>query len=584
VDGWAEAVAELQYLPSIPYVPNATYAGGNDDIVLTNVQIGTRANQLINGHAFPLSLVSIGPLTLPAAGFFQAPGMPVANVRDFRSFLANEEEAALIEQEESLDENERRFTDAEYATDVWFHNVIAKGVIAYNPTFVLQKVRFQDLSMLGEEFNGEVDVTMRHFWLDLRFMDDQKPLNRFRVDPQAFPLSANTQYGVGAVVLLELSADDQVMRPVAIRVAMTKEDGSKSTQVFVRGECTDSAWIMALLAAACSYTQTGVGISHIFGYHVHAAAFQQHFFNNLDEGHSLRHMLGPMSKYTMQFDTAVLENTFAPLSLMPYYNANLSQFSSVLEGWNTLGQRFPYFSLLPSAILRRQGIRERDFTKNESWDLYPLVRFQLQVEQASRDFVSSFVQHLYTDNQSVRNDAQLQAFFEAIQDPSQGNIRATSSGRLSSVKDVQEFLLPYVYSNIVHGSARMRRYILSGTVIPNDIASFMSTEIVDAGPDAEYSMESILRSLPDTQVLFEQYKFSTFFQSTDNFGSLVTDSDDDLATMQTVQPYACSAFNEYFARLQHSVLDIYHEGYYAGFDDISDTISRWPINQEARRR
>lgn len=569
--GWDDATEGLRSLPSIPFVPDATFAGGNDDIVLNNIQIGTRANQLLSDHPFPLSLVTLNGVTLPAAAFYQQPTQSLESVEQFRNFLANDEEAALIEQEESITENARRFTDADFATDVWFERTIAKGVIAYNPLFVLKKVGVRDLHMLEDELDGQFRVKPSHYFLDLRYMDSQKPLNRAEIDSVNFPYSTNTQYGVGSVVILEMGRD-QVMRPVAIRIVMTQDDGSQAKQIFVRGECTDSAWIMSLLAAACSYTQTGVGLSHIYGYHVNAAAFQQQFYNALSGNHTIMKMLRPMGKMTMQFNTAVLMNTWAPLSLMPYYNHALSQFETVLKGWSSLASQFPYYKNLPSIILKEHKIHAADFTNEEPWDLYPAIGFQLKCEHAARRFVSAFVHHLYPNNKAVQRDVQLQAFYKAMKDPSGGNMKPGLTHKLHSVHDVKAFLLPYVYSVVVHGSARMRRYILAGTVVPNDIASFMSADIVqDGSPNREYSLSDMLKSLPDTSVLFEQYKFSTFFQATDNFGGFV----------DAPSPYDCDEYNEIFAELQEDVISIFEEGYYEGFDEVSDTISRWPLNQEA---
>ena len=438
---------------------------------------------------------------------------------------------------------------------------------------VLQKVQTTHSEELNEEFQGQFLVRPEyHYWMDLRHMDDQMPQNRAQTSPEDHPEGTNTQYGVGSVVILEMG-QDKVLRPVAIRITMMKEDGSQAKRVFVRGESTNSAWIMALLAAACSYTQTSVGISHIYAYHAQAANFQSQFYNNLGPKHSLMEMLNPMTKFTMQFNTAVLENSWATLGMMPYYNSGLGQFRSVMKGWNTMAEKIPYYKLLPSAILPEAGIAKSDFTDLLDWDKYPLMKFQLACEEAARKFVSQYIHHLYRDDKSVLEDVQLQNFFEAMQDPERGNVQATLSGRLSTIEDLDSFLLPYMYGTIVHGSARMKRYILAGSAIPNNIASFMSTELVDRGPTAEYSMSSILTSLPDTATLAQQYQFTTFFQATDNFASLLDDVGERTA------PYSCDALNQIFQQLQADVLEIYEEGYYAA--EIGENHSKWPLNQEA---
>jgi len=564
-------------LPGMPYVNSESDAAGHD-IRASQPVISERISWAMAASISALGAVTLQGKTLPAAAWYltntvlESPEQfPFFQTSHLTIHQSNGEGSQPAEHLPVLVDNPRRFRDTDYATEVWFHNVVGRSVAAFNCPLVFARVRSEQVEDVAAELDHRAAVNTSMFWLDLRDTDKV---------PAQSETGKRTKYGVGAVVLLEFCRDSQgakVLCPVAVRLG-TLIDQTLHKSVFVRGQSSESSWRFALLAAACAFSQVGVGFLHILAYHVHASNFQQHFYNSLSSEHRLHNALQPMTKYTAEFDTNVLLNVLQ-LEAFPYHNIDRDQryFVPVFAAWERLSRQFPYFKLLPSIYLAEQGIQKEDFSVSRDWDLYPLAKFQLECEAAATRFVGKLVDHFYVEDAEVQSDVQLQDFVAAMQDPRRGNVQVSESGEVVTRHELKRFLAVYMFGTIVHGSARMRQYIFQGSQVPNFIASFMDPELIIAGGQFEYSIGQMMKAMPDTKVLLHMTQFMAVFQDIKpmNSDSAFPHGKIDEAALL----YECGALNSMWLDVLSTLTEIFAEGYF--YRAPASEISQWPLNQEA---
>jgi hypothetical protein len=589
---WNSLKAERNWttLVAIPYVATEADAAGFP-VAASEEMFDARARELaLKVAAGP---VTIGRITKPAFLWWaQDPAVFMTDATEFRPMISSQEDLDTFNAESYQDDIIHLLTDAEYATDQWFYNQVGHGVPAFTATTAIKKVTSQDIPMLTDEMQGRFTPTSAMYWVDFRAMDDQPALNQAKACQETDESEilgmgptcsmVNTQHGCGAIIILEwgeTAEGKRTLKPVAIRAAMTKEDGTKKEAVFVKGISTNSAWIFALLEASCAATQVGVGVNHIYKFHVSASAFQQQFYHNIGPEHSLMIPFRNMTQYTMQFDTKVLDNTQA-LVAYPYYNykSDLSQFLTVIDGWNALAEEYPYYMLYPSRWLAKNGITKEDFTETEDWDLFPHAKFQTRCEEAAKKFVAAVVDYFYHTDEQVLKDQNVQDLATGMQDV--GKQQPTISGKVETKDELKECLGAYITQTVSHGSARIKQYMLPQTLVPKMTPSFMSTQLVDEGDQVEYNMEDYLQSLPDTGVLNGQWGFLSYF-STAPWQVIVPTTEFGEAAQPP--PFGeCHTLNSAWNDLQTDVKSIYNEGY--GLADASnywDQLGSWPTNQEA---
>eukprot|EP00930_Biecheleria_cincta_P084910 TRINITY_DN74330_c0_g1_i1.p1 TRINITY_DN74330_c0_g1~~TRINITY_DN74330_c0_g1_i1.p1 ORF type:complete len:918 (-),score=123.37 TRINITY_DN74330_c0_g1_i1:135-2828(-) len=554
-------------LPGIPYVSSKDDAAGNN-IRADLLSMAARLKTGLTVSTGATTNVTIGNKTQQASEWFGTDTI-LEHPDQFAIFRKSHVPGHVTDNLPDVVDNPRRFEDTQYATDVWFHEVVGRSVVAFNAPLALSKIKSIDIGDITQELDNRVTVDTSMYWLDLRDMDNA---------PAQSEIGRRTKYAVGAVVLLKFgqsSDGSKVLHPVAIRLGTTV-DGSFHKAVFVRGQSSESAWRFALLGAACSFSQVAVAILHIFAYHVEGANFQWHFYNHLSPSHRLHNALQYMTKYTVEFNTHVLLNQM-PLRAFPYHNIKRDQkfFLPVFAGWERLAQRFPYYTLLPSLYLAEHGIAKEYFSVVTDWDLLPIAKFQLACEQAAAKFVGSLVDYYYKTEAEVQNDTQLQTFIAAMQDPGRGNVRVTESGDVSTTSELKQFLTVYMFGTIVHGGARMRQYTFQGTLVPSFIASFMDPELMMESDVAEYSLSQMMRAMPDTRVLGDMSLFVAIFEDVKPMESAFPNSRIDSAAL----PYDCGVLNNIWLEVLATLKEIFQEGYY--FQSPASDISQWPRNQEA---
>jgi len=554
-------------LPGIPYVNSEDDAAGHD-ILPHKMGVGERLKMGLTVAMGALTPVTIGFMTMPASAWFSTDTI-LESPEQFATFRKSHLAGHVTDTLPVVVDNPRRFRDTEYATAVWFHEIVARSVVAFNAPLAFAKIKSTDIDDVSEELDHRVAVDTSMYWLDLRDMD---------INPPQSEQGRRTKYAVGAVVLLkfEETAEGKRLYPTAIRLGIRFKDGSLHKSVFVHGESTDSAWRFALLGAACSFSQVAVAILHIFAYHVQGANFQQQFYNNLSPQHRLHNALRDWTQYTAEFNTQVLTNKM-PLAAFPYHNIDMDQhfFLPVFAGWERLARRFPYYKLLPSVYLAEHGIDKQEFSSATDWDLLPIAKYQVACEQAAARFIGKLVDYYYTTDIEVQNDVQLQQFVTAMQDPSRGNVQVTPSGEVSTPDELKHFLTVYMYGTIVHGGARMRQYTFQGTLVPNFIASFMNPELILTGDASEYSLSQMMKAMPDTRILGHMSQFTAIFEDVPPLKSAFPHGTID----RSVLPYDCGVLNNIWLDTLATLREIFAEGYY--FKSPASDISQWPRNQEA---
>lgn len=568
-------------LPGMPYVNSESDAAGHD-IRASQSVIDERLSVARASSVSGLGAVTFQGKTLSAAAWYHT-NTVLESPEQFPLFTTTHLTIDSIDQRSKgflsphaehipvLVDNPRRFRDTDYATEVWFHNVIGRSVVAFNCPLIFARVRSGQVQDVAAELDHRVAVNTSMFWLDLRDMDKV---------PAQSETGTRTKYGVGAVVLLEFRRDSQgakVLYPIAVRLG-TLIDQTLHKSVFVRGQSSESSWRFALLAAACAYSQVGVGIAHIYAFHVHASNFQQHFYNSLSSEHRLHNALKPVTRYTAQFDTLVLLNV-QQLPAFPYHNVDKDQryFTPVFAAWERLSRQFPYFKLLPSIYLAEQGVQKEDFSVSGDWDLYPLAKFQLECEAAATRFVGKLVDYFYVEDAEVQSDVQLQELVAAMQDPRRGNVQVSETGEVVTRSELKHFLSVYMFGTIAHGAARMPQYTSEGFEVPNFIASFMDPELIIAGGDREYSIGQMMKAMPDTKILLQMAAFEALFKDIRPFQSdsaFPNGQIDEAALL-----YECGALNSMWLDLLSTLTEIFAEGYF--YQAPAAEISSWPISQEA---
>lgn len=554
-------------LPGIPYVNSDDDAAGND-IRAHKMGVDERMKIGLTVAMGAMTPVRLGWAIMPASMWFQTDTV-LESPEQFETFRKSHVAGHITDTLPQVVDNARRFRDTEYATSVWFHEVIGRSVVAFNAPLAFAKVKSTDIDDIAEELNHRVTVDTTMYWLDLRDMD---------ITPAQTETGRRTKYAVGAVVLLRferMAEGKKVLLPTAIRLG-TRTGGALRKAVFVRGESTESAWRFALLGAACSFSEVAVAILHIYAYHVQGANFQWNFYNNLSPQHRLHNALKDWTKYTAEFNTQVLTNKM-PLMAFPYHNIKMDQryFLPVFAGWERLARQFPYYKLLPSVYLAEQGIEKQDFSHATDWDLFPIAKFQLDCEQAAARFVGKLVDYYYTTDLEVQSDIQLQQFVTAMQDPQRGNVQVTPTGEVSTPSELKHFLTVYLYGTINHGGARMRQYTFQGTLVPNFITSFMDPELILTGDASHYSVSQMLRAMPDTRILGQTSQFAAIFEDVQPLESAFPSGNIDRSAL----PYDCGVLNSMWLEVLAALKEIFAEGYY--FKSSASEISQWPRNQEA---
>jgi len=231
--------------------------------------------------------------------------------------------------------------------------------------------------------------------------------------------------------------------PFAVRVAGPNGDGLRH---FVR---SDAAWLYALQAAKTSITVWGTWLGHVYHWHIVTAAMQMTMFQTLRSNHIIRQLLGRQSDYLTGFDQFLLLvwRISPPTSV-----STSSQFLQMLDAFAE-GRQF--FADDPKITLERLGLRKEDFTKQEEWDEYPVVRYLLNLWDSSERYVGAVIDANYATDDQVKGDAALQAWIAASGDPAQGNVAGLPP--MESKTALKAVMTSLIFRITAHGASRLNQ-------------------------------------------------------------------------------------------------------------------------------
>ncbi|MFZ0593954.1 MAG: lipoxygenase family protein [Bryobacteraceae bacterium] len=379
----------------------------------------------------------------------------------------------------SLDEADQRF---------W--PTIANYGIAYN-LIVLQLVTSAKAAALKPLFGdmwsfGGLDTMQsegRLYAIDLSIFGEFGPVT----------VDGWTRFTPATITLLEQNAATKALKPLAVHVA----NGSQS-QLYSRTRTPD-AWLYALQAAKASLTVYGIWLGHVYHWHIVTAALQMTMFNTLSADHPILQLASSQSNYLIAFNEVLLLlwDYIAP----PTSIATPFQFLELCDGFAN-GRRF--FDDDPKSALAQLGLEQAAFTRNEPWDLYPLVRNLLRIWDSTQTFVDIFVEKTYSDDQAVDLDTQLQAWMTASADPNQGNIRGLPA--MNTKAALKAVLASFLYRMTAHGISRLNNSANPAlTFIANFPPCLQKSDLPTA--QADLDVKSLLGYLPKTGTIGKMVTF-----------------------------------------------------------------------------
>jgi len=230
---------------------------------------------------------------------------------------------------------------------------------------------------------------------------------------------------------------------------------------------------------------------------------QMTFLNNVPKNHPIYQLLRPQSDSLITFDTILLllwSEIGPPTSI-----STASQFLKLI---NTFATDRTFFDDDPKTTLKNLGLDEADFTINEAWDQYPIVRQYLKFWQATEEYINTFVETTYPDDSAVASDGDLRNWMAESAKPGEGNIKGLP--KMNSKEALTSVLTSLIYRISMHGSSR-----LSPTANPmlTFIANFPPCLQKSAIPEpsSEFDTKQLFEWLPKTGVIGKMITFYFIF-------------------------------------------------------------------------
>ena len=369
-------------------------------------------------------------------------------------------------------------TDADEATRL-FWPTIAQNGLPYN-LLILQKVGHAQFNSIRKLFQSvwsseweALHDAGRLYVIDLSIFKSVKPHETMGCD----------RFTPSTITLLKQDAQSKAITPVAIHVSGHE---GRDAQIYTREHATESAWLYALQAAKTSVTVYGIWLGHVYHWHIVTGAMQMTMFQTFSEDHAIYRLLAPQSKHLMTFNTLILTiwRVLAPPT-------SINSANEFLQLCNRFAKGRDFFDDNPLTTLDRLRLKKAEFTKEEDWDLYPIVPRYLKVWEATESYISTFVEVTYQDDQAVMNDKALQKWIKAS--TNKGNIRGLPT--MNSKEALKQVLTSLLYRITMHGASRLD----SGstptlTFVANFPACLQRTDI--PSPKQEFDTKTLLSYLP----------------------------------------------------------------------------------------
>jgi hypothetical protein len=279
------------------------------------------------------------------------------------------------------------------------------------------------------------------------------------------------------------SSPNNAILPFWIRVA---GEAGADQQDYVS---SDAAWLYALQAAKASITVWGIWLGHVYHWHIVTAAMVMTMFQTLPASHIMRQLLGRQADYLIGFDQfLLLDWSIAP----PTSIGTSKQFLQLLDEFAS-GRNF--FDDDPKTTLAHLGLRKEDFTKTADWDQYPVVRYCLNIWEATQRYVAAVIEANYASDEGVKADAALQAWITASGNLEQGNVAGLPP--MDTKAALKAVMTSLIFRITVHGASRLNQaanpYL---TFIANFPPCLQRTDI--PAPDTVLDEKALFAYLPNT--------------------------------------------------------------------------------------
>ena len=360
-----------------------------------------------------------------------------------------------------------------------FWPTIAKYGLGYN-LIVLEKIRTNQLS--------EIQSIFKEIWTDdMKKLADEGLL--YFIDMRIFgtlnskKVDGFERFTPSTVTLLQQNPDTKELIPVAVKVSKPNVDGYVYTK-------SSKSWLYALQAAKTSITVFGIWIGHVYKWHIIAAAMIDTMKDKIPESHPIQKLISPQSKYVIPFDMFLLLfwSSIAPPTSI---NSPLQFFKLI----NKFAENRNYFEDDPKATLERFGILEKDFSRNESWDQYPIVKHFLTVWNATEKYVDEFVDITFANDSTVKNDTDLQEWIKEVSDFDGGNIKGLPE--VTTKKILGSILTSLIYRITIHGTSRLLSTTNPGLSFVSNFPPCLQVSDIP-NPNTEMNTKKLLEYMPKT--------------------------------------------------------------------------------------
>lgn len=449
---------------------------------------------------------------------------------------------------------EATLTDANKATERFWPTIAEDGV-AYNLLF-LKKVAAGDLAGLKAQFGAgnwksEWDALVPGGSL---YVID---LSIFSAFPPA-SVDKLLRFTPATVTLLKQDAGTKALAPIAVKVSGFKTPA----RVFVRGDGGDSHWIYALQAAKTSVTVYGIWLGHVYHWHIVTAALIKGMTNNLAVNSLVYKILGPQSKFLLEFDNVLLLawKFIAPPTSFDTKEAFLQLIDAFARGRQ-------FFDDDPTEAIKRLGLKQADFTVVTPWDRYPIVGFYLDLYTAAQEYVGAVVDASFKDDAAVAKSKDLASWMKEAADPKAGNVRGLPT--LNTKDNLKRLLTSLIYRVTMHGCTRLRKS-LSPTLsyVANYPVALQIKEIPRPGDPID-----ILKYLPKTGTIGLQTQFYDIFIYSAPYESLIPRAGIETDLYYSTNPK--EARNQALLAFRKKVVEIMHR-----FQPEREQLQQWPRSIE----
>lgn len=373
---------------------------------------------------------------------------------------------------------------------------IARYGLPYNLMMLRQVDESQTeglASRFGDLWTSRLDALAAAgnlYLIDLSLFESTEP-----VEVEGFP-----RFTPATVTLLRQDPVTRALTPVAVRVSGYQ---GRDAQLYSQETATGGAWLYALQAVKTSVTVYGIWLGHVYPWHLVNAAMQMTMYNNIPSDHPIYQLLQPQSNWLIPLDNLFL--LIWPHLTPPTSIHTTPSFLSLADAY-AAGRDF--FADDPPAKLAANGLREQDFTVEEPWDQYLLVRQQLELWEASDQLATAFVDATYADDQAVADDEALQAWMTESSDRHGGNVQGLPS--MDGKQALLQVLRSLIFRGTVHGVARLNSAANPGlTFVANFPPCLQETEIPE--PTAEITTEALLRFMPNAGTIGGMVNFYYVF-------------------------------------------------------------------------